>query len=139
MKKIIYFPIPVTLCIVAITQIYLAKTSTLTPWKGGGFGMFTVVDSISSRSLGCEMVNLYKQEGSCLFNYRKINFWRSFRSYPKESDFDLIMNGLKENHPDFLKDNIKVLKFTLWTIDFSYHTDSIRSKKVTREMVYDIN
>jgi hypothetical protein len=38
--------VPATLlCLVAITQVYLTRTSFLTPWKGGGFGMFSTNDS----------------------------------------------------------------------------------------------
>ena len=35
---------PVLLVVVAVCQIGLAKTSGLTPWKGGGFGMFSTLD-----------------------------------------------------------------------------------------------
>lgn len=36
---------------VALSQITCAKTSVLAPWKGGGFGMFATIDSISKRPL----------------------------------------------------------------------------------------
>ena len=32
------------LCVVAIAQIALAARGGLTPWKGGGFGMFSTLD-----------------------------------------------------------------------------------------------
>ena len=35
---------PVLLVVVAICQIGFAKTAGLTPWKGGGFGMFSTLD-----------------------------------------------------------------------------------------------
>jgi len=34
----------VVLAIVAITQIALTRTTLLSPWKGGGFGMFSTLD-----------------------------------------------------------------------------------------------
>ncbi len=34
----------VLLVVVALCQIGLAKTAGLTPWKGGGFGMFSTLD-----------------------------------------------------------------------------------------------
>jgi hypothetical protein len=37
------------LCVIAVAQIILASTTTLSPWKGGGFGMFASVDSVPSR------------------------------------------------------------------------------------------
>ena len=32
------------LVVVALTQIVLARTAAMTPWKGGGFGMFSTLD-----------------------------------------------------------------------------------------------
>jgi hypothetical protein len=39
------------LLVVAGIQIYLARSAYLTPWKGGGFGMFSTTDGIASRYL----------------------------------------------------------------------------------------
>ena len=39
----------VLLCVIAGAQMILASTTTLSPWKGGGFGMFASVDSVPSR------------------------------------------------------------------------------------------
>jgi hypothetical protein len=38
---------PVLLFLVALGQVYLAHTADLTPWKGGGFGMFSTNDGES--------------------------------------------------------------------------------------------
>jgi hypothetical protein len=37
--------------LVALHQIYLARVAELTPWKGGGFGMFSSTDGLSQRRL----------------------------------------------------------------------------------------
>jgi hypothetical protein len=37
------------LLVVAITQIVLAKAAHLSPWKGGGFGMFSTTDGTAFR------------------------------------------------------------------------------------------
>jgi len=37
--------IPVVLCVIAVSQIIRAETTTLSPWKGGGFGMFATMDA----------------------------------------------------------------------------------------------
>jgi len=36
---------------VACTQMMLARTASLSPWKGGGFGMFASVDGLPFRSV----------------------------------------------------------------------------------------
>ena len=41
--------VPVLLSAVAAVQIYLVDRNDLSRWKGGGFGMFTTVDSPSAR------------------------------------------------------------------------------------------
>ena len=42
---------PVLLMVIACLQLYLAHVHDLTPWKGGGFGMFCTVDSRGARFL----------------------------------------------------------------------------------------
>lgn len=48
---------PLLLCAVACVQIYVALTKTLSPWKGGGFGMFSTVDSPDARFLRIYLIN----------------------------------------------------------------------------------
>lgn len=42
---------PILLAAVGLVQLHAARTTWLTPWKGGGFGMFSTVDSPSARFL----------------------------------------------------------------------------------------
>jgi hypothetical protein len=42
---------PLLLFVVAVMQIALARTADLTPWKGGGFGMFATVDHAAYRAV----------------------------------------------------------------------------------------
>jgi hypothetical protein len=46
---------PALLCAVALIQIVVARTTRLTAWKGGGFGMFSTVDSPSARFIRIEL------------------------------------------------------------------------------------
>lgn len=43
--------VPLVLAGVALHQVHLATTSDLTPWKGGGFGMFSSPDRASHRAV----------------------------------------------------------------------------------------
>jgi len=49
--RVLVAAVPLLLCAVAATQLYLVDARSLSRWKGGGFGMFTTVDSPSSRFL----------------------------------------------------------------------------------------
>jgi hypothetical protein len=42
---------PLLLAAVALQQIWLARTAELSPWLGGGFGMFASTDSAAQRHL----------------------------------------------------------------------------------------
>jgi len=52
----IYFT-PLLLITIALFQIYTARMHGLTPWKGGGFGMFSTVDSGGARFLRIYVTN----------------------------------------------------------------------------------
>jgi len=54
--RIGYLPI-FLFVIVALSQIYLAHTSNLCAWKGGGFGMFSTTDGGSNRHLHIFLLN----------------------------------------------------------------------------------
>lgn len=41
----------ILLVVLALSQIYLVKTASLSPWAGGGFGMFSTPDAPRSRTV----------------------------------------------------------------------------------------
>ena len=41
----------IVLIVIALAQVTLAKTAELSPWKGGGFGMFASTDVTASRTV----------------------------------------------------------------------------------------
>lgn len=45
MKRALPYLPPLLLCAVALFQVHLVKAHGLTPWKGGGFGMFSTNDN----------------------------------------------------------------------------------------------
>lgn len=51
MKRYLVFVVPFIACVIAINQLYLANFDTLTPWKGGGFGMFSSIRGIGNRRI----------------------------------------------------------------------------------------
>ncbi|MGI8982423.1 MAG: hypothetical protein ACR2FY_24590 [Pirellulaceae bacterium] len=54
------FLAPVCLCAVAALHLYRVSACGQTPWKGGGFGMFSTVDSEDNRFLRCRKVEQAK-------------------------------------------------------------------------------
>ncbi len=49
--RVLAWAMPVVLVAVALHQVHLAVTRDLTPWKGGGFGMFASVDRSTWRPM----------------------------------------------------------------------------------------
>ena len=54
--------VPLLLLGVALTQMVMAHTLQLSPWKGGGFGMFSTVDSPGMRFLAIRARDVDGQE-----------------------------------------------------------------------------
>ncbi|HEY6930344.1 MAG TPA: hypothetical protein VJA66_11765 [Thermoanaerobaculia bacterium] len=50
------FSIPLLLVLVAARQIALSHSESLSPWRGGGFGMFSSLDRAETRLLRCDLV-----------------------------------------------------------------------------------
>lgn len=50
-QRLLHTLAPGLLVLVACAQLTLVRTHHLTPWKGGGFGMFSTFDSPSARTL----------------------------------------------------------------------------------------
>ena len=76
---------------VALVQIYLAATANLTPWKGGGFGMFAAIDSSAMRVIQAEGLD---QNGQILpldlVNALDTQTLRRIRALPRPSDLEQI-------------------------------------------------
>ncbi|ELS04771.1 hypothetical protein Xen7305DRAFT_00045070 [Xenococcus sp. PCC 7305] len=83
---------------VALLQIYLAANFNLTPWKGGGFGMFAAIDSSAMRIIQAEGLD---QEGEILtldlVNALDKKTWRRIRALPRQSDLEAIAPDLLTN------------------------------------------
>lgn len=55
-KQHSYLAVPLLLGMIACWQIYRAHFQHLSPWKGGGFGMFSTVDSPGNRFFHCKLI-----------------------------------------------------------------------------------
>ncbi|MGV2830120.1 hypothetical protein [Myxosarcina sp. GI1(2024)] len=80
---------------VALTQIYLARTASLTPWKGGGFGMFSAIDSPTMRVIWAEGLTLDGQILPLdLSSGLDVRTLRRISALPRQSDLEHIATQL---------------------------------------------
>ncbi|MEM7394187.1 MAG: hypothetical protein AAF492_17755 [Verrucomicrobiota bacterium] len=85
MKERVYpFVVPILLIVIALNQQFLAHVRQMTPWKGGGFGMFSSVDTRSARFLRC-FVTIDGVERPVPLPRRLSNQYSYIRSLPTEA------------------------------------------------------
>lgn len=79
------------LIFVASLQLYLTYTTNLSPWKGGGFGMFATIDAPATRVIMAEGLD---QEGHLLrldvSSALNVNTVRRIRALPRQTDLEQI-------------------------------------------------
>ncbi|GAB4373169.1 MAG: hypothetical protein Kow00121_16180 [Elainellaceae cyanobacterium] len=84
------------LVLVALLQLYLTQTADLSPWKGGGFGMFGAIDAPSMRVIQAEALD---QDGKPIqldvYSALDDRTIRCIRTLPRQSD-------LKQIAPQFI-------------------------------------
>lgn len=77
------------LVMVALLQLYLTHTANLSPWKGGGFGMFGATDAPDMRVIQAEGLD---QDGNLiqvdLYSALGDRTIRRIRTLPRQSDLE---------------------------------------------------
>ena len=85
-KKLRFYHLPaIVLSLIASHQLYQVKHSQLSPWKGGGFGMFSAINSPGMRAVS---VDVYFRDCTKVRAYPL--------SYKKLQSYDRLRSGLSE-------------------------------------------
>lgn len=109
-RKILPYIMPITYIIIASFQLYLSKTTALSLWKGGGFGMYTELHPNNARSIWLDLgdkqisLNAFKEnllhdlnipENKTLATYIQAQV-RKIRYYPTVCKLALLKNDLQK-------------------------------------------
>ena len=87
--------VPIVLVCVGLLQLYLAHTVELSPWKGGGFGMFAAIDSPSMRVLAAEGLSQDNQRLNLdVLDALDDSTRQRIRTLPQESDLEQLAEQL---------------------------------------------
>lgn len=156
--------IPALLVIVCINQLYLAFTKDLTPWKGGGFGMFATIDRMERRPVH---ITVNSDIGKCIADPRDVIENQlelsGIRALPTDtqleriarltsgmewvidtensSELDCILKKKQHSQAD---SSVKVLKdiseveVRIYKFNFDTHSDSL-SLRVLNEYILTVN
>ena len=93
--------VPILMALVAVIQIFLVENYSLSRWKGGGFGMFTSVDSPSSRFLRIYLIST-DGEIPVLVPRELRRLSHQLRVMPTESSLNKLVNKLTEGNWQYL-------------------------------------
>lgn len=105
-KHFPYFAAPLLLVLVAFYQIFRTQTLLSSPWKRGGFGMFSTVDSFGERGIDCKITDAAGDaktillELSALDEARSYDFFsseRSLRWYLNDQSIDELKREVRED------------------------------------------
>ena len=97
MKHRHYLPV-VLLLLISTAQIYFAKAKDLSPWKGGGFGMFSTIDTPDSRAVVAYWIGAGgKRIEVDRSLYKAVEL--PFRSFPGPRGFRSVVEKIKSEFP----------------------------------------
>jgi hypothetical protein len=114
------------LLIIAAIQVYLAKTSYLTPWKGGGFGMFSTNDGNMFRSLRVFVFAPDRSE-ELLLKGNLEDLALKVQTFPNDSMLKKLATEVMKNQK---KKNLPAvtIEIDVWRVDYDKGTIFPRAK-----------
>lgn len=131
--RLLPFLPPILLCVVAATQVYLTRTHHLSPWKGGGFGMFSTNDGESRRV----EVWLEGPQGNRRLEMASDLSASRVAAYPSEGRLrDLARRVAKS--PTGSGPGVDRVRVSVWRIDFDPRTMEPRPVRI-RETFVDVD
>ena len=107
------------LVVVALVQIQLTRSTALTPWKGGGFGMFSTIDNAAHRRLrvwliGDSVLALTQPEGLGR------SVWRAL-TLPSDGSLAAVADRAADRYgPDV--DELHAIRVEVWSRTYDRET-----------------
>jgi hypothetical protein len=123
------------LIIVACVQIYLALNADLTPWKGGGFGMFSTTDGNANRYLRVYVTGPQRSE-EILIKQSLDDLATRAEMYPQNSQLEKLAKAiLQDQQRKHLP--VQSVRIEVWRI--SYDQRMLKpTTKVIHEYTYSL-
>lgn len=113
------------LIVVALGQITCAKTSLLSPWKGGGFGMFSALDGISHRPLRVFAVMADGDRRVVRLPVSRLRQHSSVRGFPSDAALRRVAREIEDAVVQAEPD-ATALVVEVWRLRFEPQTSSVR-------------
>jgi hypothetical protein len=129
--------LPVSLLVVvACAQVTLATTAGLTPWKGGGFGMFSTTDDGRRRFVRIFVSGVERSEEIAISASLQ-DAARRAAALPGDAELSRLARRVVERERRHRRP-VDMLRIETWRIE--YAPDSLAATtRLTREFVYHVD
>jgi hypothetical protein len=129
-----YLPV-IVLALVALNQVRLAKTTDLSAWKGGGFGMFSTLDRPRARQVRCHLVG-GSNDVPLAIPAELRDLRESVKTNPTEKKLIRLGREIAATLDDRLP-GLETIRVEVWRRSLDLDSGSIRTEK-WREAAYRI-
>jgi hypothetical protein len=129
--------LPVSLLVVvACAQVTLATTAGLTPWKGGGFGMFSTTDGGDRRYVRVFVIGVERSEEIAISPSLQ-DAARRAALLPRDAELSRLARRVVERERRHRRP-VDLVRIETWRIE--YAPDSLAATtRLTREFVYRVD
>ena len=129
--------LPVSLLlVVAGVQVTLATTAGLTPWKGGGFGMFSTTDDGGRRYVRVFVSSADRSEEIAI-SPSLHDAARRAAALPQDAELSRLARRVVERERRHRRP-VEIVRIQTWRIDYARDTLAATTR-LTREFVYRVD
>ncbi len=121
---------------VACVQVALAKTAGLTPWKGGGFGMFSTTDDGGRRYVRV-FVSARDRSEELTIAPSLQDAARRAAVLPRDTELSRLARAVVERERRHER-AVETVRIETWNIEYAPGTLAARTR-LTREFVYRVD
>ena len=129
--------LPVALLItVAAAQVTLARTSSLSPWKGGGFGMFSTTDDAGRRRARV-FVSAPGRSEEIAIPPSLEDAARRAAALPSDAQLSRLARGVLARETRYRRP-VETVRIETWRVEYAPGTLAATSRRI-RDFVYHVD
>ena len=124
------------LAVVATAQVTLVKTAGLSPWKGGGFGMFSTTDDGGRRYVRVFVTAVDRSEEIAIAPSLE-DAARRAAVLPRDAELTRLARRVVERERRYQR-QVDTVRIETWRIEYARDTLAATTR-LTREFVYRVD
>jgi hypothetical protein len=124
------------LAVVAAAQVTLAKTAGLSPWKGGGFGMFSTTDDAGRRYVRVFVTAVDRSEEIAIAPSLE-DAARRAAVLPRDAELSRLARRVVDRERRYQR-QVDAVRIQTWRIEYARDTLAATTRMI-REFVYRVD